>query len=76
MPADVQAGKPNEKDGAEAEDMADTVYDCILGAIESIPRARRKDLEMLREAVRRAVRATVNNAWGKKPLVTVFVTKV
>ena len=73
-PIVVLNGLPTYDD--EGEDMADTVYDCVLGAIESIPRARRKDLDMLREAVRRAVRATVNNAWGKKPLVTVFVTKV
>jgi ribonuclease J len=60
----------------EGEDMGDTLYDAILGAVESIPRARRKDLEMVREAVRRAVRATANEIWGKKPVVTVFLTKV
>ncbi len=56
--------------------MEDTLYDAVLGAVESIPRARRKDLELLREAVRRAVRAAANQSWGKKPIVTVFVTKV
>ncbi|MCJ8518917.1 ribonuclease J [Pseudorhizobium tarimense] len=60
----------------EGEDMEDTLYDAVLSAVESIPRARRKDLEMLREAVRRAVRAAANEAWGKKPVVTVFVNKV
>ena len=29
-----------------------------------------------REAVRRAVRAAVNAAWGKKPICTVFVSMV
>jgi len=56
--------------------MEDTLYDAVLGAVESIPRARRKDLEMVRESIRRAVRGTANDAWGKKPIVTVFVTKV
>jgi ribonuclease J len=56
--------------------MEDTLYDAILGAVESIPRAKRKDLAMLQEAVRRAVRSTANQTWGKKPIVTVFVTKV
>ena len=56
--------------------MDDTLYDAVLGAVESIPRARRKDLETVREAVRRAVRAMANEVWGKKPVVTVFVTKV
>jgi len=60
----------------EGEDMADTLYDAVLGAVESIPRARRKDLGALRESIRRAVRGTANEAWGKKPIVTVFVTKV
>lgn len=60
----------------EGESMEDTLYDAVLGAVESIPRARRKDLEMVRESIRRAVRGTANDAWGKKPIVTVFVTKV
>lgn len=60
----------------EGEDMEDTLYDAVLNAIESIPRARRKDLDMLREAVRRSVRSAANLAWGKKPVVTVFVSKV
>ncbi|WP_377295498.1 ribonuclease J [Rhizobium sp. SGZ-381] len=60
----------------EGEDMADTLYDAVLGAVESIPRSRRKDLATLKEAVRRAIRSTANVAWGKKPVVTVFVSKV
>ena len=60
----------------EGEDMGDTLYDAVLGAVESIPRARRKDLGLIREAIRRAVRSTANEVWGKKPVVTVFLTKV
>jgi ribonuclease J len=70
----VSFGLPEFDD--EGEDMEDGLYDAVLGAVESIPRARRKDLDMLREAVRRAVRAAANMAWGKKPIVTVFVTRV
>ncbi|NUS70527.1 MAG: ribonuclease J [Ensifer adhaerens] len=70
----VAIGLPEFDD--EGEDMEDTLYDAILGAVESIPRAKRKDLAMLQEAVRRAVRSTANQIWGKKPIVTVFVTKV
>ena len=29
-----------------------------------------------KEAVRRSVRAAANHSWGKKPVVTVFVTRV
>lgn len=60
----------------EGEDMEDTLYDAVLGAVESIPRVRRKELDTVRESVRRAVRSAANEAWGKKPVVTVFVTKV
>ncbi len=70
----VPFGLPQFDD--EGEDMGDTLYDAVLGAVESIPRARRKDLGVVREAVRRAVRSMANEVWGKKPVVTVFVTKV
>lgn len=60
----------------EGESMEDTLYDAVLGAVESIPRSRRKDLETVRESIRRAVRSTANEVWGKKPVVTVFLTKV
>jgi ribonuclease J len=31
---------------------------------------------MVKEAVRRSVRAAANQTWGKKPVVTVFVTRI
>ncbi len=60
---------------AAGEELEDVMLDAAIGAVDSIPRARRKDLELVREAARRAVRAAANEAWGKKPLVTVFVTR-
>jgi len=57
------------------EEMSEVLIDAAAGAVESIPRGRRKDLELVREAVRRAVRGEANDAWGKKPAVTVFVTR-
>lgn len=60
---------------ARGEDIEELMIDAAVGAIDSIPRARRKDLDLVQEAVRRAVRAAANDAWGKKPLVTVFVTR-
>ena len=60
----------------EGDEMEDVLFDAIVSAVESVPRARRKDLNMMQEAVRRAVRSTANQVWGKKPLVTVFLTKV
>ena len=64
---------------AEADGRGDTLEDLMLdaaiGAVDSIPRQRRKDLDLVQEAVRRAVRAAANETWGKKPVVTVFVTR-
>ena len=57
------------------DDMEDLMLDAAEGAVNSIPRARRKDLDLVAEAVRRAVRNAANDAWGKKPIVTVFVTR-
>jgi len=69
----VPVGLPGFDD--DDERMEDVLFDAVLGAVESIPRSRRKDLGMVREAVRRSVRAAANECWGKKPVVTVFVTK-
>ncbi|WP_442953804.1 ribonuclease J [Pararhizobium sp.] len=73
-PIIVPIGLPQFDD--EGEDMNDTLYDAVLSAVESIPRARRKDLGTVQEAVRRAVRSMANEVWGKKPMVTVFINKV
>lgn len=70
----VATGLP-DSDG-EDDDMEDILYDAVLGAIESIPRGRRKDIEGVREAIRRSVRSTANEVWGKKPVVTVFVSRI
>jgi ribonuclease J len=50
------------------------VRDAAIGTIESIPRPRRKDSSLVSEAVRRGVRAAVNQAWGKKPVCSVLLT--
>lgn len=63
------------KTNARGQLLEDVMLDAAIGAVESIPRVRRKDLDLVAESVRRAVRAAANEAWGKKPLVTVFVTR-
>jgi ribonuclease J len=60
---------------AQGDTLEDLMLDAAIGAVDSIPRQRRKDLDMVQEAVRRAVRGAANESWGKKPLVTVFVTR-
>ena len=60
---------------ARIEPLEEIMLDAAIGAVESIPRVRRKDLDLVAESVRRAVRAAANESWGKKPVVTVFVTR-
>ncbi|MEZ5839632.1 MAG: ribonuclease J [Hyphomicrobiales bacterium] len=52
------------------------VEDTVMGTLESIPRPRRRDPELVADAVRRAVRAAVNQVWGKKPLCKVLVSRI
>ena len=59
---------------AEGTPFATIARDAAIGTIESIPRPRRKDQALVSEAVRRGVRAAVNQAWGKKPLCSVLLT--
>jgi len=69
----VAVGLP--KQDAAGENFEELLIDAAIGAIDSIPRQRRRDLDLVSDAARRAVRAAANEAWGKKPLVTVFVTR-
>ena len=69
----VSIGVPDED--ANGRDMDDLLLDAAIGAIESIPRVRRKNLDLVAESARRAIRAAARDAWGKKPVVTVFVTR-
>ncbi len=72
---DVACDGVPEHDG-RGEAMEDIVLDAVDGTIDSIPPKRRRDLELLREAVRRSVRSAVDNAWGKKPIVKVLMTQI
>jgi len=48
----------------------------VVSTVETLPRARRRDPDATAESVRRAVRATINEHWGKKPLCYVHVLTV
>ncbi len=73
-PQAIIDGVPAED--AEGEDMLDIVLDAVDGTLRSIPEKNRKNPESLAESVRRAVRAAVNEAWGKKPICKVLVNVV
>ncbi|MEZ5849414.1 MAG: ribonuclease J [Hyphomicrobiaceae bacterium] len=67
-------GVPGED--AEGDLMEDIVLDAVEGTLSGIPPARRRDPELVREAVRRSARAAVDQVWGKKPIVKVLVSVV
>lgn len=73
-PEVVLDGIPEET--ASGEDMYDVVHDAVEGTLKSIPPGRRKDAEMVREAVRRAVRAAIADQWGKRPITKVLISLV
>jgi ribonuclease J len=62
-----------DADGATFKEIA---QDAVDDALDALPRARRRDAEVVREAVRRAVRGEIETAWGKKPQTIIHVTHV
>jgi ribonuclease J len=68
------AGVPQRDAGGKP--MATIVGNAVRGAIVSIPRPRRRDEAFMIDAVRRSVRAAVEEAWGKKPVCTVFLSVI
>jgi ribonuclease J len=61
---------------ADGNMIAQLAFDAVLEAIESMPRARRRDPDAVEEAARRAVRAAIGSAWRKKPICHVHVLTV
>ena len=60
----------------EGERLQGILEEAVDDALDSLPKPRRRDAGLVREAVRRAVRAEADIAWGKKPLAIVHVTHV
>src|SRR5215510_3632585 len=58
------------------DSMLEHLFDVIDGTLRSIPPPRRKDGETVREAVRRAVRARIEDLWGKRPITKVLLTQL
>jgi ribonuclease J len=61
---------------ANGSPMAERALSAVYNAVESIPRARRKDPSLVREAVTRSIRAEMKLVWGKKPLCSVLVSMI
>jgi ribonuclease J len=61
---------------ADGEPTAEITMDAIMETIDSLPKPRRRDPDAVAEAVQRAVRAAIADAWGKKPWVHVHLLPV
>jgi len=67
-------GIPEKNSAGEVID--EVVFDVVVSTVEGLPRARRRDPDAVAESVRRAVRASINEQWGKKPLCLVHVLSI
>jgi ribonuclease J len=61
---------------AGGEPMVKLAFDAALSTVEDMPKARRRDPQSVADAVTRAVRAAIANAWGKKPICRTHVLVV
>ena len=52
------------------------VESAVDDALDALPKPKRRDAGLVQEAVRRAVRAEIDMAWGKKPATIVHVVHV
>lgn len=60
----------------DGEAMSDLALDAVHGTLKSIPPQRRRDTDMVAEAIRRSVRGAIADAWGKKPIVKVLLSVI
>lgn len=61
---------------ADGEPMDEVVMTAVEGTLKSIPAKRRRDVELVRDAMKRAVRSAIFNRWGKKPICKVMISVV
>ena len=61
---------------ARASRSAEIIADAVGALLDGLSEAKRRDPEAVETAVERAVRATVNEVWGKKPACHVLVVEV
>jgi ribonuclease J len=61
------------RDGAGFDAIIDSA---IFETLDGLPRGKRRDADFVSGAVERAVRNSVNSAWGKRPTVHVLVVEI
>ena len=61
---------------SDGHSIAEVALEAVLDALDSMPRARRRDPDAVAEAARRAIRSAIGSAWNKKPMCHVHVLTV
>ena len=67
---------PGSACGRDAGCARNVVFDAAMQAFASLSRAQRRDAELVGEAMRRAMRESLNEAWNKKPICHVHVLEL
>ena len=68
------AGLPQADSGGQSFD--DIVEEAVFSVLDTLPRAKRRDADLVETAIERAIRSSVNQSWGKKPLCHIQVVIV
>jgi ribonuclease J len=61
---------------SDGRDMIDIALDAVEQTLRSIPPQMRRDPDRVEDAVCKAVRSALEEAWGKRPIVKCIVTKI
>ncbi|SFK14031.1 ribonuclease J [Methylocapsa palsarum] len=74
VPDVMTAGMPAKtRDGAAMDAIVD---DALFQTFEQLPRQKRRDADVVSNALEKAVRHAISSAWGKRPVVHVLVVEV
>lgn len=60
----------------DGRDLVELIGNAVDEVLDNLPKPKRRDPETLETAIERAVRNTVNQIWGKKPVCHVIVLEV
>lgn len=60
----------------QGRDLTDIIADAVADLLDGLSSAKRRDPDLVENAVHRTVRAAVNQEWGKKPACHVLVIEV
>jgi len=62
--------------GKRGEDMLDVIADAVSEVLRTLPAVKRRDSDLVENAVEKSIRGAVQQIWGKKPACAVLVVEV